>query len=409
MRTLLFILIFFNVQYLAAQENGWQADPELVEQLEKDRPANLWRESKVKDFQLPRILPDDIKNPEDWKKRRSEILNQFRTYMYGHRPGPPEQLTFEVTEKDSKAMAGKSTLYRVMIHSSHEDRSHKFELILFLPNKQPKPVPVFLLMNNRQAENTDPTRQNKSGFWPAEEVIERGYGIAAIQNGDLAPDDEDQYYKGIIRLFEGEEAAEDRNRDDWMALAAWGWGASRVMDYFETNPMIDNSKIAVVGHSRGGKSSLWAGAEDQRFALVISNNSGSGGAALSRRKFGETVRDVNRFNHWFASNFDEYNDREEELSFDQHMLISLIAPRAVYIASADRDLWADPRGEFLSLAFANPVFTLWNQPPINAHEMPLPGQQLIAGTRGYHIRSGEHNLTPGDWSRFMDFADQLWR
>ncbi|MEX0647183.1 MAG: hypothetical protein WEA56_08500 [Balneolaceae bacterium] len=409
MRTLLFIMIFFNVQNLSAQEHGWQANPELVEQLEKDRPANLWRESEVRSFQLPRILTDGINNPEEWKHRRSEILNQFRTYMYGHRPGPPEQLTFEVTEEDPEAMGGNATLYRITIQSNHEDRSHQFEVILFLPNKRQKPVPVFLLINNRDAENTDPTRQNKSGFWPAEEVIERGYGLAAIQNGDLAPDDEDQYYKSIIRLFEGEAAAEDRNRDDWMALAAWGWGASRVMDYFETNPGVDNSKVAVIGHSRGGKASLWAGAEDERFALVISNNSGSGGAALSRRKFGETVRDVNRFGHWFASNFEDFNDREEELPIDQHMLISLIAPRAVYVASADRDLWADPRGEFLSLAFANPVFALWNQPPINALEMPSPGQQLIAGTRGYHIRSGEHNLTPGDWSRYMDFADRLWR
>src|SRR5699024_6426880 len=237
--------------------------------------------------------------------------------------------------------------------SQHKGRSHEFELILFLPNDIQEPVPVFLLMNNRDPENTDPTREGKSGFWPAEEVIDRGYGIAAIQNDELAPDDEEHYHEEIIRLFEGEQAALDRDPDAWMSLAAWGWGASRVMDYFETTERVDTSKVALLGHSRGGKASLWAGAEDERFSLVISNNSGSGGAALSRRAFGETLRAVNRFNHWFTANYDAFEDREETLPFDQHMLISLIAPRAVYVASADEDLWADPRGEFLSLVHAS--------------------------------------------------------
>ncbi|WP_372634370.1 acetylxylan esterase [Fodinibius sp.] len=406
-------LFFVYGQQSFAQEQGWQADPDRIEYLEEERPQYNWRESAVPDFQLPDALEaaggSKVQTKEQWQQRRSEILNQFRTHMYGHRPGPPENLSFDVVEEDPEAMDGRATLRRVAINSQHEGRSHEFELILFLPNEAPKPVPVFLLMNNRDPDNTDPTREEKSGFWPAEEVIDRGYGIAAIQNGDLAPDDEEHYHEGVIRLFEGEQAAVDREPDAWMALAAWGWGASRVMDYFEIDSRVDTSRVAVLGHSRGGKASLWAGAEDERFSIVISNNSGSGGAALSRRAFGETLRAVNRFRHWFAGNYDAFDDREEALPFDQHMLLSLIAPRAVYVASADEDLWADPRGEFLSLVHASPVYALWGHEPIRADEMPPLDQPLVAGPRGYHVRSGGHNLTPQDWHYYMDFADHLWR
>jgi hypothetical protein len=396
----------------AMQKQGWRADPDIVKEHEESRPQYIWRESIVQNFILPDPLltPDGetISSVEQWQMHREKFLGIFREYMYGYRPGRPEELNFELAREDKQAMNGKATLRIINLISRHEGRKHKFELILFLPNEATETVPVYLLINNRPASNTDPSREEISGFWPAEEVIGRGYGIAAIQNRELAPDDAGGFTEGVIRLFEGDAAAGQRRPDAWAALAAWGWGASRVMDYFETDKRVDCSKIAIVGHSRGGKASLWTGAEDERFSLVISNNSGSGGAALSKRRYGETVEAVNRFTHWFALNFRQFNGREERLHFDQHMLVSLIAPRAVYIASADRDLWADPRGEFLSLAYSSPVYGLWSYPPIEAGAMPALNEALHSGPRGYHVRQGIHNLTPADWHYFMDFSDRLW-
>lgn len=282
-----------------------------------------------------------------------------------------------------------------------------------MPNAAPRPaasrapVPVFLLINNRPATNTDPTRKEKSGFWPAEQMIARGYGIAAIQYGQLAPDDKDRYREGAMTLFDG--AASAGPGPTWGAIAAWAWGASRALDYLVTDARVDNARVGIVGHSRGGKAALWAGAEDERFALVVSNESGEGGAALSRRWFGETVERINTsFPHWFTAKYKSFNGREASLPIDQHMLLALTAPRALYVASADEDLWSDPRGEFLSLVETSPVFALWGEPPLAASQMPALDRPLIVGRRGYHIRTGAHNLTPYDWDRIADFADRVW-
>ncbi|MEX0778991.1 MAG: hypothetical protein WD491_10065 [Balneolales bacterium] len=406
-------IILITIGCSAPNEGDWNADPEIISEREEQRPEHLWHENEVPSYRLPELLQTSdgsiVRSTEEWPQKRMETLELFRNYMYGRRPGSPDQLTFDIVEEDEAAMEGAATLRRINVQSAHQGRSHQFEVILFLPNEVSEPAPVFLLLNNRSKDNTDPTREIKSDFWPAEQVIERGYGIAVLQNEDLAPDNTETHKEGVIQLFEGETDAGERPSDAWEALAAWGWGASRVMDYFETDSRIDESQVAVLGHSRGGKASLWAGAEDERFSIVISNESGSGGAALSRRRFGETVKDVNRFTHWFAENYNTYNDNEGELPFDQHMLISLIAPRAVYVASANGDLWADPKGEFLSLAHASPVYELWGHESIAPADMPALNTPLMVGPRGYHVREGNHNLTAYDWHNFMDFADSLWR
>jgi hypothetical protein len=397
---------------LSARETGWRAKPDVVARATKRQPQFNFDEAGVKPYELPDLLGQRtgrVRTTQEWRSRRAEILDLFRTHVYGRSPAKPAHLAFEIIEEKPSAMGGAATLKRVAVKSAHEGREHRFDLTMFLPNGVRAPVPVFLLLNNRAVTLTDPTRAERSGFWPAETLIARGYGVASLQVGDLAPDDNAKFREGVIRLFEG-TAEGPRAPDGWAGLAAWAWGASRALDYFETDRRVDAKRVALVGHSRGGKAALWAGAEDERIAIVVSNESGEGGAALSRRNFGETVaRITESFPRWFAANYRTFAGREPSLPVDQHMLLALIAPRALYVASADEDLWADPRGEFLSLVHASPVYALWREPPFTAEEMPPLDRPLVRGRRGYHVRSGVHDLTLFDWERFVDFGDAVWR
>jgi hypothetical protein len=395
-----------------AQGGGWRAKPDVVARASAQQPGINYEESRVPSYTLPDPLAignTRIATPAQWRSRRAQILDLFRDNVYGRSPGRPEHRAFKVIEENARAMDGAATLRRVMIVSRQAQRSHQFELTLFLPNKVKGAAPLFLLINNRAASNTDPSRKEKSGFWPAEQLVTRGYGIAALQYGELAPDNKDTFRDGAIALFDSGGSDAPRAYT-WGAIAAWAWGAGRAMDYFETDRRVDAARVAIVGHSRGGKAALWAGAEDGRFAMVVSNESGEGGAALSRRSFGETIRRINTtFPHWFTAAYKTFNGRAAELPIDQHMLLALTAPRALYVASADEDLWSDPRGEFLSLVAASPVFALWGEPPLHEGEMPPLDTPLVAGHRGYHVRTGTHNLTPYDWDRFADFADRVWK
>lgn len=351
-----------------------------------------------------------VTTAQQWKTtRRPEVLELFREHVYGRVPSTAYTKRFKV-EEDRNAMNGNATLKQVAITIDSGGRSLTFHLSLFIPNKAPKPAPAFLLICNRSVDNIDPTRVKKSEFWPAEEAIERGYAMAAFFNGEIDPDD-----KTDTAFKDGIHAVLDRGArppDAWGTLAAWAWGASRCMDYFETDHDIARDKVAVIGHSRGGKTALWAAAEDERFAIACSNDSGCGGAALSRRKNPgkETVAVINRaFPHWFNQNFKAYGGREDALPVDQHMLMALIAPRAVCVHSASQDLWADPRGEFLSLVNARPVFQLFGKQALgNANEMPAMGEALHGDGAHYYMRDGKHNLTLEDWTAYMDFADRLY-
>lgn len=375
-------------------------------------PTINYDESKVPDYALPELLRmadgSLVATRAQWEKRRAEILNLYRENVYGRAPGRPQQLRFDVVEDDRHALDGAATLRRVAIVSGQDGRRHRFTLTLFLPNAAHAPVPVFLLLNHRSAGVADPSRKRKTGYWPVEEAIARGVGIAVIQSAELAPDNPDHYREGVIRLFEG-TTADARAPDAWGAIGAWAWGAQRAMDYLVTDRRVDAHRVAVLGHSRSGKTALWAAAQDERFALAISNDSGEIGAALARRRFGETVAAITaKFPYWFAPALARFANREDALPVDQHMLLSLIAPRALYVASAEDDLWSDPRGEFLALAATSPVYALWGEPPIRPDDMPAVGQPLVVGRRGYHIRSGGHDLTLVDWEHYFDFAERLW-
>jgi len=281
-----------------------------------------------------------------------------------------------------------------------------------MPNAAAKPLPaVVLLQFEGLTDRATPL------------IVDRGYALAILDRRALAADDKNTFRDGVINAFSGTEPLAS---DAWRAISAWAWGASRVVDYLETEAAIDRQRIGVAGHSRMGKTALWAAANDERFSIALSNQSGCGGAALSRRIFGETVQRINTvFPHWFCENFQRYNSREAKLPVDQHMLIALIAPRRVYVTSADEDLWADPRGEFLSCVHADSVYRLLGVPGLakiplarsqgkeegkekekeeNSSEMPPLDTPIHGGHIGYHVRRGAHAFTEYDWERFLDFA-----
>lgn len=401
---------FIHENILDAQEGKpWRAPLHVVEKLAKSQPEFNYYEEKVPDYKLPDPLVKSdgrrIEKPEEWfNSRRNEILELFRENVYGRVPATPYEMSFTVKKTDTGAMGGIATLKQVSINIRSGGKALQIRLNIFVPNKVPKPVPLFLLINNRDSAVADPTRQIKNEFWPAEEIIARGYGAAVFSNADIDPDNFDNFQNGIHGILDRGE----RSGNSWGTIAAWAWGASRCLDYFQTDKDINSSKIALVGHSRGGKTALWAGAEDTRFAMVIANESGCGGAAIARRRYGETIARINSaFPHWFCSNYKKYSNNEDAMPLDMHMLVSLIAPRAVYITSADEDLWADPRGSYLSLFHASPVFTLLGVRTELPQEMPPLNKPVISGKMAYHIRDGVHNLLLKDWRWFMDFADQV--
>ena len=407
---ILFITFFFSGAIFAQTGESWKASEQTVEKLSLERHDIIYREEKVPAFSLPDPLRDSkgqqVKDADGWMNgRRDEILELFRKNVYGRVPATKYTQTYRTMAEDRNAIGGKATMKQVDINIESGGKSLVIHLLLFVPNLS-KPAPAFLLIDNRGPANTDPERKVKNDFWPVEEAIARGYAMAVYHNSDVDPDNFDDFKNGIHGILD----VNPRPDDAWATLAAWAWGASRCLDYLQTDKLIAGNKVAVIGHSRGGKTALWAGAEDKRFALVISNESGCGGAALARRKFGETVAKINQaFPHWFCMNYRKYNGNEDAMPVDMHMLLALIAPRPLYIGCASDDLWGDPKGSYLSMYYAAPVYALFDKNTKVPETMPAVDTPVMFGKMAYHVRSGSHDLTLKDWNWYMDFADKVMK
>lgn len=400
----------------------------------RSQEAN-YDEAKVPEFTLPKILESEngerVDSVREWREsRRPEILSRFESEMYGRTPTADIEVRFTPVSEDREALQGLAVRKQITLTFAGNGREKDIHLLVYLPAKAREPVPAFIGLNfngnhtihpdpgihlsqayirggegvvNHRA--TDKARGSSASRWPVEMILDRGFAVATIYCGDLDPDFDDGFQNGVHPLFYRTGQSEPAP-DEWGTIGAWAWGLSRALDYFETDDAIDHRRVAVIGHSRLGKTSLWAGARDERFALVISNDSGCGGAALSRRRFGETVKRINTsFPHWFCANFKKYNDREDELPVDQHMLIALMAPRPVYVASATEDLWADPRGEFLSAVHAEVAFNLYGLDGLGTDAMPAPDSP-IGKSIGYHRRTGRHDITAYDWEQYLNFAER---
>lgn len=352
-----------------------------------------------------------VENTETWEKvRRPEILDLFRKYCFGYNPvGRPADLRFERDGTDTPMPDGKMLRRKARIRFSGPGGEASARVLAFLPQNAKRPLPTFVMLINRSGERkhwADETRAVKHTAWPVEQIIERGYATVCYFVQDFDPDFGDGFTNGVHGVFQPD--ARKRTKTDWAGLAAWAWGASRVMDWIETQPDLDRTKVAVIGWSRGGKTALWAGANDTRFAYAISNDSGCGGAKLNRMKLAKSEhisQIVKNIGYWFCGNYHDFVERETELPFDQHQLVALIAPRLVYVGSSDKDAWAGPPAEFASAKLASPVWNLYGKKGLEGKEFPsAPFTAYLDGDVGYHLNKGPHQLNAYDWKNYLDFA-----
>ncbi|MDR1937687.1 MAG: acetylxylan esterase [Tannerellaceae bacterium] len=422
MKSYIVLLVFLlSVSYSLAQEVNYD-------------------ESKVPHYVLPDVLAcsngEKVTTIRQWEKqRRPEILELFSSQMYGRTPQEKIAVTYETLSENSMDLGGKATSKQVKFKFTNGGKTIEAILLMYIPNRVKGKVPVIVGYNYKGNHSTIPdtavlyspsfflvkqpndpdwVRGCQSSRWCYEKIIDRGYAVATMCYHDIYPDRHninpykesgwDEY--SVVSLFSGYKP--DSNApDEWQAIGVWAWGSSRIADYIETQERLDKDKIVLMGHSRQGKAALWAGAQDSRFRIVISNDSGCGGAALSMRVFGENIAQIIRTD-WFCPAFNRYADNESHLPFDQHELIALIAPRSVYIASAAEDQWADPKGEFLSLYHATPAYALYGLSGLGTNVPPDLNQPIMHDV-GYHIRTGKHDVTDYDWEQFMNFADKHFK
>ncbi|MFI5133298.1 MAG: alpha/beta hydrolase family protein [Chitinophagales bacterium] len=363
-----------------------------------------------------------VKDARTWlNKRRPEIIHLYEENQFGKMPPRPAELHFKVFDKGTLVFDGKAIRKQVTVYFTKDTGSHKMDLLIYLPAKNIKPSPLLLqiafsancnMIDDPGIKTSDvwtkegkkiPAKDGPSLFkWDIEPLLEQGIAVATVYYGDIEPDFIGGIQYGIrsVYLKQNQPAS-----DEWGAISAWAWGLSRAMDYFETDKQVDAKRIALFGVSRLGKTVLWAGAHDTRFAMVIASCSGESGAALSRRNYGETIKHIThptRYAYWFCPNYQKYGDSVNSLPVDGHMLISLIAPRPLLLQTGDVDYWSDPKGEFLAAVAATPVYHLFGKDGMETKVMPAAGQQIL-NPLGYYMHSGGHGTVPTDWNIFLSF------
>lgn len=394
---------------------------------------------------LPAICPENT-TKENWETRREELVELFRKYEFGRRPELPYQVEGNLLRTEP-ALQGraKREIYAVTISTARGEVT--MELALILPDGT-RPVPVVMLLSNhdREALPTAPpdmgamqqvmeqappqwrestqkmlagitesgeapkpelldiAKDESKGYWAVEEILASGRATAAFYANQAQIDDRTQFPAQLSALFLDSEAP--RAEDGWGTLGVWAFAASCMVDVLETHPRIDSKKISLAGHSRGGKTALWCAAQDTRIYGVLVNNSGCSGAALSRGKDGEVVASINAFfPHWFCPNYQAFGWKEEEMPFDQHMLLAAVAPRLCCVTSGSEDLWSDPQAEWKGAVAAGEAWRLFGY-PVLSEPCPEPGERRYDSPIAYHKRQGGHDLTVWDWRGFMTFLDK---
>jgi len=421
---LLLLLTFVASQGFAADANTNAPLPRTDAQGNPLRRAptghvSNYDEAKVGNYTLPDPLVlrngQPVRDATTWMNvRRPEILSLYETEIYGRVPGNAPTIRWEIRELATNALNGAAIHKELVGTIGNASPPQTVTVDLLLPAGARTASPVLLHMtffgSLRSAlspgGNATSAQPRLSELGPVTTILARGYGYATVRYTQFEGDSKANSLSIVRKLALGPGQTEPAP-DEWGTISAWAWGAGRVLDAFEQDPAVDAKRVALIGHSRLGKTALWGGARDSRFALVFSSCSGEMGAALARRDYGETVDDMAANFPWqFAGNFQKYPGRWNEMPVDAHMLISLIAPRPVFITGGTEDQWADPRGQFLAAVAAGPVYRLLGREDLGTTELPPLDKPLITGALGFLYHTGGHTITQEDWSAFLDFADR---